>query len=167
MYDNIYSVFRHVLDSGVSREHLTILGQSVGSGPSCYLAEHEKVHSLILVSGIMSGLRVLTPNRLLCCCDIFPNVDRLRNVTCPVFIIHGMLDETVPIHHGRGLYNAVPKELRFTPWFPSQCGHNDVYALCRQEFWQHVTAFIRAASLENPGSALESDDEVSLTMSSH
>ena len=39
----------------------------------------------------MSGIRVLTASRLLSCWDIFPNIDRIRHVKCPVFVIHGMV----------------------------------------------------------------------------
>lgn len=38
---------------------------------------------------------MLTPNRLLCCCDVFQNVERISRVQCPVFILHGVADEKV------------------------------------------------------------------------
>jgi hypothetical protein len=114
-----------------------VYGQSVGSGPSCYLASSKPVagvqsrclcpclqglrhcgvivlwfvdkrkcnidvnivtnnHTispvgLILHSPIMSGIRVLTASRLLSCWDIYPNIERIKSVQCPVFIIHGMV----------------------------------------------------------------------------
>ena len=37
----------------------------------------------------MSGLRVLTDSRLLCCFDIFPNIDRIKGINVPLFVIHG------------------------------------------------------------------------------
>ena len=69
--------------------------EPVGSGPSCWLARRKPVHSLVIHSGFMSGLRVMTDNRLLCCFDIFPNMSALQRVTVPVFIIHGQHDEEV------------------------------------------------------------------------
>jgi hypothetical protein len=100
-------------------------GQSVGSGPSTYLAMKRPVAGLILHSPIMSGIRVLTPSRLLACFDIFPNIDRVRKVRCtessftshltfrpqvraPVWVIHGDEDEEVAFEHGVQLHNAVP-----------------------------------------------------------
>jgi hypothetical protein len=86
---------------------------------------------MILHSPILSGLRVLTENRLLCCFDIFPNIDRIQSVKCPVFVIHGMRDEEVAqrrlihialsfhqvgVHHGMGLFNAVPDQYQYEPW---------------------------------------------------
>ena len=69
----------------------------VGSGPTCYLAEREKVLGIILHAPFLSGLRVLTPNRVLCCCDVFQNVERITNVQCPVFILHGVADDKVQL----------------------------------------------------------------------
>ena len=77
------------------KRQLIILGQSVGSGPSCYLASKVHAAGLILISPIASGLRVLTDSRILSCFDIFPNIDRIKHVKCPVFIIHG----DVSIHY--------------------------------------------------------------------
>lgn len=68
-----------------------LYGQSVGSGPSCYLASRQPCAGVILHSPILSGVRVLTTSRLLACCDIFPNIDRIKRIRCPIFIIHGMV----------------------------------------------------------------------------
>lgn len=75
-------------------KNLILYGQSVGSGPSCYIAYGQPVAGLILHSPIMSGVRVLTQSRLLACCDIFPNIDRIKRVSCPVLIIHGEVSMT-------------------------------------------------------------------------
>lgn len=65
-------------------------------------------------------------SRLLGCLDVFPNIDRIKNVECPVMIIHGELDEEVPITHGKALHDAVPKDLRRPPWWVPGRGHNDL-----------------------------------------
>ena len=58
--------------------------------PGCLLS----IAGLILHSPITSGLRVLTDNRLFACFDIFPNINRINKVICPVFIIHGVVSTT-------------------------------------------------------------------------
>jgi pimeloyl-ACP methyl ester carboxylesterase len=70
---------------------IVLYGQSVGSGPSCYLASTKPVAGLVLHSGILSGIRVLTKSRALWCFDIFPNIKRIQQIHCPVFVIHGMV----------------------------------------------------------------------------
>lgn len=55
---------------------------------------------VVLHSPIMSGMRVLTDSRALSCLDIYPNVDRMARVRCPVMVMHGMKDEEVSADTG-------------------------------------------------------------------
>lgn len=106
-YYDIMKVFEWCKESMLVNhpEHEVILyGQSVGSGPSCYLASKVKVAGLVLHSPIMSGLRVITNSKLLSCFDIYPNIDRIKTVKCPTFIIHGMDDKEVSCIHGQTLH---------------------------------------------------------------
>jgi abhydrolase domain-containing protein 17 len=36
----------------------------------------------------------------------FRNIDHIRNVKCPVFIMHGLLDELIPYQHAETLAAA-------------------------------------------------------------
>mmetsp|Transcript_3201 Transcript_3201/g.6107 ORF Transcript_3201/g.6107 Transcript_3201/m.6107 type:complete len:400 (-) Transcript_3201:154-1353(-) len=104
-----------------------LYGQSVGSGPCCYLAaRHDQIGGMILHSAFTSGMRVLTASRLLGCLDIYPNIDRIKHVNCPVMILHGRLDQEVDISHGRDLYRATPEEFQRDPWWVPDRGHNDI-----------------------------------------
>ena len=64
--------------------------------------------------------------RALACLDIFPNIDRITNVNCPVMVIHGALDEEVDISHGIALHEAVPNDLKREPWWVPDRGHNNI-----------------------------------------
>jgi fermentation-respiration switch protein FrsA (DUF1100 family) len=68
----------------------------------------------------------LRNTRALACLDIFPNIDRIKNVQCPVMIIHGALDEEVNISHGIELHEAVPSDLKREPWWVPDRGHNNI-----------------------------------------
>lgn len=67
-YRDIDAVYDYVLDevaNGVSR-NIVLYGQSVGSGPCCYLASKNsssELGGMILHSPFTSGMRVLTPSR--------------------------------------------------------------------------------------------------------
>ena len=65
-------------------------------------------------------------SRLLACLDIYPNINRIKNVRCPVMVIHGKLDEEVPFLHGLELHNNVRGDLQREPWWVTDRGHNDV-----------------------------------------
>jgi len=129
-YRDIEMVYDYVLEHvavGQDEKNIVLYGQSVGSGPSCYLsAKKPDVGGLILHSPFMSGMRVLTPSRALGCLDIFPNINRIEKVKCPVMIIHGMMDVEVPFSHGKSLHDAVPEEFRRSPWWVKDRGHNDI-----------------------------------------
>lgn len=125
--DIVYDyVLKHVAQ-GKEERNIIVYGQSVGSGPSCYLAaKRPDVGGLILHSPFMSGMRVLTSSRALACLDIFPNINRIKKVQCPVMVIHGMLDEEVHFSHGISLHDAVPDVLKREPWWVKDRGHNDI-----------------------------------------
>lgn len=66
-YRDIEAVYDYVLDTLVDGDSkkIVLYGQSVGSGPCCYLASknHMVLGGLILHSPFTSGMRVLTPSR--------------------------------------------------------------------------------------------------------
>mmetsp|Transcript_19575 Transcript_19575/g.44538 ORF Transcript_19575/g.44538 Transcript_19575/m.44538 type:complete len:210 (-) Transcript_19575:82-711(-) len=145
-YSDIEVIYEHVTKTMKTHpDNVLLYGQSVGSGPSCYLAAKKPVGGLILHSAFMSGMRVLTPSRILGCLDIFPNITRIKKVNCPVFIIHGMLDEEVDMHHGVSLYNAVKEDCRREPWWVPDRGHNDITegSAKMNEYLRKLGKFIR------------------------
>lgn len=89
---------------------IVLYGQSLGSGPSTRLASkaHE-IAGLILHSPLMSGLRVIKSLPFTWWFDIFPNVDWIRKVRCPVLIIHGTKDAEIPLVHGITLFERSNK----------------------------------------------------------
>jgi len=123
---------------------IVLYGQSVGSGPSCYLAARERIDGVILHSPILSGMRVLTENRLLGCLDIFPNIDRVPIIKCPVMIIHGKDDEDVPFNHGFRLHEAVNHRCQYPPWWVANAGHNDILQIQEnlEEYHKRVYQFL-------------------------
>lgn len=80
----------------------------MGSGPATYVAKKYKPAALFLISaftsiknvakslyGFMGGFLVK---------ERFNNLERIKNVKCPVLFIHGKLDKTVPWEHSEQLY---------------------------------------------------------------
>jgi len=150
-YSDIETVYNFCLQDIVvgNASKIIIYGQSVGSGPSCYISTKKKIGGLILHSPFTSGMRVLTPSRALACLDIYPNIDRIKHVKAPVMIIHGLQDEEVDASHGHALYSAVDPQYRGEPWWVSDRGHNDI---CEgpgkmTEYIKRLRSFL--ASLDN------------------
>lgn len=65
-YKDIAAVYDYTLKNVAdgNPNNIVLYGQSVGSGPSCHLAQrHQDIGGLILHSPFTSGMRVLTPSR--------------------------------------------------------------------------------------------------------
>eukprot|EP00735_Rhodelphis_limneticus_P010230 TRINITY_DN2950_c0_g1::TRINITY_DN2950_c0_g1_i1::g.4025::m.4025 TRINITY_DN2950_c0_g1::TRINITY_DN2950_c0_g1_i1::g.4025 ORF type:complete len:343 (-),score=54.54,sp/Q5ZJX1/AB17C_CHICK/35.35/1e-49,Abhydrolase_5/PF12695.2/2e-24,Abhydrolase_6/PF12697.2/2.7e-14,Abhydrolase_1/PF00561.15/6.9e-06,Abhydrolase_1/PF00561.15/0.069,Peptidase_S9/PF00326.16/0.00016,Hydrolase_4/PF12146.3/0.0018,Abhydrolase_2/PF02230.11/4e+03,Abhydrolase_2/PF02230.11/0.034,LIP/PF03583.9/3.1e+02,LIP/PF03583.9/0.13,FSH1/PF03959.8/0. len=168
-YADIDAAFRYSQQhGGPAGKKNIILGQSVGSGPTCWLAAREAaagrigtdggVHAVILHSPCKSLIRVLGEGvrMALACWDGYPNVDRIRyfrnyrkdvpgaSEGCPVLILHGTQDEVVPFYHGQDLYQACPENLRREPWWVEGAGHNDIFERDPQEYFKRVRAFLES-----------------------
>eukprot|EP00826_Nyctotherus_ovalis_P051345 TRINITY_DN6411_c0_g1_i3.p1 TRINITY_DN6411_c0_g1~~TRINITY_DN6411_c0_g1_i3.p1 ORF type:complete len:316 (+),score=13.58 TRINITY_DN6411_c0_g1_i3:116-1063(+) len=84
-----------------------IAGRSIGSGPSIHLASYREACALLLISAYTS-VKAVAKNiagSLLQALvkDRFKNKELMGNVTCPVFILHGMKDTVVPYSHAQEL----------------------------------------------------------------
>lgn len=92
----------------------------------------------------MSALRVIFSNlRWTLPFDKFPNIDRIPNIKCPTFIIHGLRDEIVHVNHACRLWQACGNK-EFQPYFVEMAGHNNVerhakdYLKRIREFIEHI-----------------------------
>ena len=116
---------------------MILYGQSIGSGPSTYLASQPfaaDAAALILHSPILSGIRVMLPIERTLFVDPFPNIDWITEVTIPTAVIHGTADEIVPFAHGRTLHDLSSN--RLPPLWLARGGHNDIAAF--PEYYQYL-----------------------------
>ena len=72
--------------------------------------------------------------------DIFSNIDKIKNVKCPVCIIHSIKDEIIPFYHGKELYKASKK--KFEPLFIDGTSHNNIDRLS-DDVYQHMQKFFK------------------------
>ncbi|MFC4990696.1 alpha/beta hydrolase [Rubritalea tangerina] len=110
-------------DLKVPPSSIIIVGQSVGSGPSCYIAEKQQTAGLILISPISSIYRVAFGFRPFPR-DRFPNIDRIKHIHSPLMVIHGEADTIVTPDHGMALAAAHPGETQLEILHAR--GHNDI-----------------------------------------
>lgn len=108
--------FRHLVEErGFAPTNIVVCGYSIGSGPSCYLAEmHPDVGALLLFAPFKSAVRVVTGIRILPI-DPFPNLSRIRRTWCPVLVFHGTEDRVIPFFHGKDVAKAAGERGRFVP----------------------------------------------------
>ncbi|CAM9457927.1 unnamed protein product [Choristocarpus tenellus] len=156
--DNCYADIRAAYDyltvqKGILPRQIILYGRSLGSGPTCHLAEElssQKVAlgGVILQSPLASAFRVAFNFRFTMPGDLFPNIDRMANIQCPVFIIHGTRqdweDEVVPFWHGQELFFATPTKWRAKPFWVDGAGHNNIEVLLREDgtLFDRMTDFL-------------------------
>ena len=91
---------------GLPADRIVPFGYSLGGGPAVELALHEPVGGLVLQGAFVSAYRVMTRIPLFPA-DKFVNLAKMPRLRCPVMVIHGTADATVPFWHGERLYEAV------------------------------------------------------------
>jgi abhydrolase domain-containing protein 17 len=104
---------------GVPADRIVIFGYSLGSGPAVELAVHQPAAGLVLQGSYVSAYRVMTRIPLFPG-DKFTNLAKVPQLRCPVLVIHGTADHTVPCWHGERVYAAitVPKAKLFVEGGP-------------------------------------------------
>ena len=114
-------------ERGISPGDIILYGQSLGSGPSAWLASQQpEVGGLVLHSGLASGIRVLNPSIRWWpnWADIYPNFKLVRGIGCPTLIMHGTEDDVVHFNHGLKLYECCRNPV--APLFAEGHNHHDL-----------------------------------------
>lgn len=144
-YRDIDAAFKYLtMVRKIPADRIIVHGRSIGGGPSVDLASREKVAGLILESTFTSASRVLTKYRIIPF-EKFDNLGKIANVNCPVLVIHGKQDATIPFHHGEALF-AAAKEPKSSFWIDA-AGHNNIniYSIAGEGYLSAIRNF--AASL--------------------
>jgi fermentation-respiration switch protein FrsA (DUF1100 family) len=96
------------------------------------------VGGLILESTFMSAYRVMTYWPIVLG-DRMPNLSRMKNVHCPVLVMHGTADSVIGIEHGRALFAAAPEPKR--SFWVEGAGHCAVPIVAGPRYWQELREF--------------------------
>jgi abhydrolase domain-containing protein 17 len=138
-YEDIEAAYRFLVDEQkIEPSRIIAHGRSVGSGPSTYLAQRYPLGGLILESPFVSAFRVVTRVPILPF-DRYPNLRRMKDIQCPVLVIHGKEDEIVGFWHGERLYQAAG-EPKMKYWVES-AGHNDLLDCAGEQYWETLLKF--------------------------
>lgn len=122
-YQDADAAYRYLTQQlKIPPEQIILYGRSVGGGSATDLATRHSVAGLILESTFTSTFRVVVLFPLLPF-DKFSNLDKLQKIRCPILVMHGQADQTIPIQHGRTLYEAA-SEPKMSLWV-AEAGHDD------------------------------------------
>ena len=148
---SIDAVFEACLEHGWTQSRIFLMGHSLGSVPTVYRAAQPdcRVSGVVLLAPLASGARVLfqgsrfVPRWTLKYVDwvLFDNVDRIGDVRCPIAIVHGTGDETVPVAHTELLKQRIGVASQYPTLF-LPAGHNELVDVCSRDLLK-VTEYIR------------------------
>lgn len=138
---------------GVKPSEIVIFGRSLGGAVAALLAARQRPLALIVESSFTSvpdaageiywWLPVRWLSRL-----SHATRDYVRDVNCPVLVVHSRDDEIIPFQHGREIYAAAgePRTL-----LELRGGHNDAFLRDEQAYRQGLQSFLRELSPPAPG----------------
>ena len=167
VYADILAVYDFLEAGGVQPQtQLVLYGQSVGSAPSMWLATRRPVCGTILHTPLLSGLRVLikpagcctlagccSPTCVFGLCDPFPNMSRIRRVTCPVLLVHGTADQTVDCSHSIELYRRTPEAFRRQPYIIKGAGHDNIVEFDPEAYFVTISNFLQSLAMGGAAAA--------------
>jgi fermentation-respiration switch protein FrsA (DUF1100 family) len=145
IYQDVDAAYEYLTKTlRVPPQQIISFGRSVGNGAAIDLAARKPVGGLIVQSGFTTAFRVLTKVPLVPL-DRFRNVDKIKNVHCPVLVMHGQDDEVIPFAHGLTLYEKAnaPK----THLWVAGAHHNDFESIAGKRYFAALKEF--AVSLES------------------
>jgi len=133
---------------GIAPGRIVLLGRSLGTAPASRLSTRVPHAALVLVSPLPSAKRMTRkmfgglPMDLLIR-SRFPVVDWVADRSTPLLVVHGGLDEVIPLAYGREVYEAAAEPKRFL-LLPG-AGHNDILSVGGRDYVETVAAFVHEA----------------------
>ncbi len=144
-YEDGFAAYEYLARNlGIPNKRIIALGRSLGGAVATDLAHKRQLGGLIIESSFVTAYRVLTRVPLLPF-DKFKNISKIKNVRCPVLVIHGNQDEVIPLWHGKRLFQEA-NEPKLSFWVEG-AGHNNLFEVAGGHYGQALREF--AAMIEN------------------
>lgn len=138
-YQDINAAYEYLTQQlGIPENQIIVYGRSVGGGPSVDLASRQPVAGLVVESSFTTAFRVVTRIPIYPF-DKFRNIDKIKDVNCPVLVIHGNYDRVIPFSHGKQLFNTA-NEPKLSFWVDG-AGHIDLLAVAGERYEKVMIEF--------------------------
>ena len=142
------SAYDYLRGLGVAPHDIVLYGESLGTAVATRLSLQREAQGLVLEAPFTSVVDVgllmwpLLPLQYIMV-DQFRTIDRIGQVSIPLFIIHGGRDAVIPLDQARRVLHAAnePKTLSLVP----RAGHNDLF---EQGAWARVRDFLASLKPE-------------------
>jgi pimeloyl-ACP methyl ester carboxylesterase len=129
---------QHLIDDAIAafdwlkaREpRIVVWGRSLGASPATFVAGQRPVDALLLETPFDSAVSVANDSYWyfpvwLLMLDQYPSDQWIAKVKAPVFVAHGAADKTIPLPHGKRLYELVPN--KYEMWIEEGGTHTNLW----------------------------------------
>lgn len=97
-------------------ENIIIFGRSIGTGPATYLASKRISVKMLLLFSPFTRLKEIVKDYFSILSflvkDRFPNIEHIKNVVCPLLIIHGKKDKIIKWQHSQQLLSEAASKIK-------------------------------------------------------
>ena len=147
IYDDIEEVIKFMRNKlKIKLNQIILFGNSLGSAASIHLCSninYKEINAIILLSPIVSGLKIVNQNLVISNedlnrIDFFSNCSKITEISCPIFLIHGTKDEIIPIQQVIKMGRSIRKLYQ---WYPSKGDHNNIITKYRKKFYTKCKMF--------------------------
>jgi len=143
----IFEGFKKAIAEAGYKPDFFLMGRSLGSLPAIEIAYHyqDELKGLIIESGSASNLRRLWGYLQVTESDLggdFLNKGKIKSVRTPTCIIHGELDQIIPVREGLELYENSGAEYKDILIIPG-ADHNDLMVRGHKQYFDKIEGFVR------------------------
>ena len=132
LYEDARSAVRWLKSNGVKENNIIIYGESLGTGVATEIAQNKNFAGVILESPFTSMIDAgkdkypYLPVRFLLK-DKYESDKKIKNVKSPVLVMHGKVDNIVPFHMGKKMYELAnePKYYYFSEYDDHMMEYNE------------------------------------------
>lgn len=141
---------------GIPPSGTIVFGKSLGGAVACEIARDNPLLGLVLESTFTSLGSVASrlfpfAHMWMPDMEVYDSLSKLPGARCPLLVIHGEMDELIPVEEGVALFEAgnEPKELFLVPG----AGHNDVSMVAAGRYGAVLRGWLdRLTGTTGPGS---------------
>jgi len=141
LYEDARSAIRWLKQKGIAEENIIIYGESLGTGIAIEVAQSKKFAGIILESPFTSMIDAgknkypFLPIEFLLK-DKYESAKKIKNVTSPILVMHGKVDNIVPFKMGKKIHELSnePKYSYFTEYDDHMMEYNEKLIKALKDF---------------------------------
>ena len=87
---------------------------------------------------------------------IFCNLSKVSEISCPVFLIHGLQDEVIPSGQSLEMMTKIKNSIE---WFPKRGNHSNITVKYRSKFLSEVRQFLDQLNYSQQSNSIKPKSE--------